>query len=193
MECFHTPTKTIEPEILKKELNISIIASIVYIILGTVITVRPQTTLFVVSTIVAVSALVYGVITTIISIANIKEEGNLTFGILLIVLGIALLIYRDSLNILISLGIGIWFISGSVNRIKLAVRTKDSTEFKWVIIFYSAIVTLLIGISFIFSPLASAINLTTVSGVLMIIYSALDIFEVIFIKRNIRAIEKVLR
>lgn len=179
-------------EIVKKELNISIISSIVYAVLGIVVVANPEVTLAVVSTIVAILSIIYGVIVSIINIANIKEGGNLILGIMLIVLGISLLIYPNSLSILISLGIGIWFISSSVNRIKFAVLLKNVQEINWLIILCSAILTLLIGISFIFIPLASAITLTTIGGILIIVYSVCDIFEVIFIKRKIDVIEKVL-
>lgn len=179
-------------KIIRKELNISIITSIVYIILGIIIISNPEATLNIVSISISALAIIYGIIITIINISNIREEGNLIFGILLIVMGIALLIYPSSLGILISLGIGIWFIASSVNRIKFAVLLKDIEELNWLVILISAILTLIIGISFIFTPLASAVTLTTISGVLMIIYSAFDIFEIIFIKKNIKIIEKAL-
>ena len=179
-------------KIIKKELNISIISSIIYIILGIIIVLNPETTLNIVSTTISVLAIIYGMIMTIINIANIREEGNLIFGILLVVMGIALLIYPNSLNVLISLGIGIWFISSSVSRIKFAVLLKDIKELNWLIVLISAIITLLIGISFIFTPLSSAVALTTASAILMIVYSIIDIFEILFIKKNIKIIEKVL-
>ena len=180
-------------EIMKKELNVSIIASIIYIILGFVIISNPQTALNIVSYTISISAIIYGIVITVINIANLKEEGNLLFGILLVVMGIALLIYPNSLNVLISLGIGIWFIASSVSRIKFATLLKDVQGINWIIILISAVITLMIGISFIFSPLASAVTLTTISGILMIAYSICDIFEIIFIKRNISDIEKALK
>ena len=179
-------------DIIKKELNISIIASVVYIILGIIIVSNPEATLNIVSITISIVAIIYGLILTIINITNLKEEGNLMFGILLIVIGIALLIYPNSLNVLISLGIGIWFIASSINRIKFAVILKDTKEFNWLVILISAIITLIIGISFIFAPLASAITLTAISGILMIVYSVCDIFEIVFIKKNIKTIEKIL-
>ena len=180
-------------EIMKRELNVSIIASIIYIILGFIVISNPIATLNIVSITISISAIVYGIVITVINIANFKQEGNLLFGILLLVMGISLLIYPSSLNVLISLGIGIWFIASSVSRIKFATLLKDVQGINWIIILISAVITLMIGISFIFTPLASAVTLTTVSGILMIVYSICDIFEIIFIKRNIKEIEKALK
>lgn len=180
-------------EIAKKELNVSIIASIIYIILGFIIISNPVTTLNIVSITVAISSIVYGIVITIINIADLKEEGNLIFGILLVVMGIALLIYPRSLNVLISLGIGIWFITSSVSRIKFAALLKNAQGVNWIILLISAVITLIIGITFIFAPLTSAVSLTVASGILMIVYSICDIFEVIFIKRNLSKIEKELQ
>lgn len=178
--------------IVKKELNISVVASLLYIALGIIVIAFPEQTLTVVSTIIAIFAIIYGIVLTIINIANIKEGRNLLLGVLLIVMGTALIIYPNSLNVLISLGIGIWFISISVSRIRFATFLREVAEINWLVVLISSIITLLIGISFIFTPLASAVALTTISGILMIIYSIVDIFEVIFIKRNIEAIEKVI-
>lgn len=176
--------------IAKKELNASVIASVIYFVLGMVIAMRPEETINLVGTIVAVLSIVYGAVISIINIANIKEQGNLTLGILLIVLGVALLIYPSSLSILISLGIGIWFISNSVNRIKFAVALKGVKGVNWKMVLALAVATMLIGVAFIFTPLASAVALTVMGGVLMMIYAACDIFGVCFIKKNIKAIEK---
>ena len=180
-------------DIIKKELNISILSSVIYIILGIIIISNPETTLNIVSTSISVLAIIYGGAITIINITKLEKEGNLIFGILLVVMGIALLIYPNSLNILISLGVGIWFISSSVSRIKLAVMLKDVKEINWLIILITSIITLLIGISFIFTPLTSAVALAIVTGILMIAYSICDIFEIIFIKKNIETIQKALK
>ena len=180
-------------KLFKKELNISMLSSLIYIVLGIVIISKPEETMSIVGKSVAILAIVYGVINTIINIVNIKEESSLLFGVFTIVMGIALLIYPNTLGILLSLGIGIWFIASSVTRLKFAVLLKDVREINWLIVLAGSIITLIIGISFIFTPLASAITLTTVSGVMMIGYSLIDIFEIIFIKRNIKAIEKVLQ
>jgi len=178
--------------ILKKELNFSIITSLVYIVLGGIIIFNPQTTLNIVGKIISVLAIVYGIIISIINIANLKEEGNLSFGILLIIMGVALLIYPNSLSILLSLGISIWVISSSVSRIKFAILIKEVKDVNWVGILVSAIITLIIGIAFIFTPLSTAVEVTIISGILMIAYALFDIFEVVSVKRNINKIEKVL-
>ena len=177
---------------LKKELNFSIIASLIYIVIGIVIVSNPETTLSIVGRIVAGLAIVYGTIISIINIANLKEEGDLSFGILLIVMGIALLIFPNSLNILFSLGVGIWFITSSVSRIKFAILIKEVKDVNWKIILVSAIITLILGICFIFTPLSTAVIVTTISGLLMVVYAIFDIFQVIFIKMNIKKIENTL-
>ncbi len=175
--------------VFKNELNISIISSIIYIILGGVIIANPEATLSIVSKVISLLLIVYGIIHTVLTITNFKEESTMVVGILTIVLGIALLIYPNSLSILISLGLGIWFISSSVNRIRLAVVVKDISEINWLVILISSIITLIIGISFVFLPLASAVALTTASGIMMIVYSVIDLFEIIMIKLHIKSIE----
>lgn len=180
-------------DILKKELNISIITSIVYIILGIVIISNPELTISIVGKTIAILSILCGIILTIINLTNIHEESSLIFGIFTLVMGIALLIYPNSLSILISLGLGIWFISSSVTRLKLAIVIKNAPEINWSIILMSSIITLMIGISFIFAPLASAVALTTVSGIMMVIYSIIDLFEIFFIKQHIDAIENALK
>lgn len=177
---------------MKKELNMSIILSIVYVILGVIIISRPETVITVIGKVVAILGIIYGIVITIMNISDLEEENTLLRGILAIVMGIALLIYPNSLSILISLGIGILFISSSVARIRFSVFLRKVPEVNWIIILVSSIITLLIGISFVFAPLASAVTLATVSGILMIVYSVIDIFEIILLKIKMKAIEKVL-
>ena len=176
--------------IIKKELNISIIASIIYIILGIIIVSNPDSTWKGIGIAVAILAIILGIIMTII---NIKLEGNSITGILLIVIGIALIIYPSSLSILIALLIGIWFISTSISRIKLSIKLRKVKEVNWLVILIVSIITLLIGISFVFAPSVAADNLAIISGILMIVYSLCDVFEALFIKKNVRAIEKALK
>ncbi len=175
--------------LFKKELNISLITSLIYIVIGIIVIARPEATLSIVSKTIALLLILYGIILTVINIRDIKEESTLLFGVLAIVMGIALLIYPNSLSILISLGLGIWFISSSVTRMKFSVLVRDIAEMNWLVILISSIITLIIGISFVFMPLASAVALTKVSGIMMIIYSVIDLFEIIMIKLHIKSIE----
>ena len=177
---------------VKKELNISIITSLIYIIIGIIVMLNPQITLSIIGTAIAILAIVCGIIVTIINVANIKNESSLLFGIFAIVMGIVLLIYPNSLTILISIGIGILFIASSVTRLKFAVMLREVKDVNSIIILISSIITLLIGISFIFTPLISAATITTLSAILMIVYSVIDIFEIVVIKKNIDKIEKVI-
>ena len=179
-------------DIVKKELNVSIVSSIIYIILGIVIVLNPEQTLKSIGIAIAWFSIIFGIIFTIINITKLKKEGSLLFGIILIVIGIALLIYPNSLNLLISLGVGIWFISSSVSRIKVAIMLKNAKEINWLIILIPAIITLTVGLAFVFAPLASAVTLAIITGVLMIVYALIDIFEIVFMKKNIKEIEKVL-
>ena len=179
-------------KVLKKELNISIITSIIYIILGIVVISNPEATINVVGKTIAILLMLHGIAIAFLSIRNLREENTLVFGIISIVMGVILLAYPSSLSILVSLGIGIWYIASSVTRIKFAVLFKDVPEMNWILVLIGAILTLIIGISFVFTPLSSAIALTTVSGIMMIVYSVIDILEIIFIKKHIKEIEKTL-
>lgn len=177
---------------LKKELNVSIIASIVYIILGVVVVCNPAATLDVVGKTIAILSIIHGIAIAFISIQDIREDNNLVFGIISIVMGVLLLVYPSSLALFISLGIGIWYIVNSVTRIRLAIMLKDVKEVNWVLLLICSILTLIIGISFLFTPLASAIALTAVSGIMMIAYSIIDIAQIIFLKKHINEIEKAM-
>ena len=180
-------------DIVKKELNFSIVSSIIYIVLGIIIIIYPEDALKSIGIAVAILAMIYGIIITVINITNLQNAGNPIFGILLIVTGAVLLMYPNSLGILLSLLVGIWFISNSVSRIKLAVMLKNVKGINWLLLLLISIITLLVGITFIFAPLASAITLAIIVGVLMIVYSVCDIVEIIFIKKNIKTIQKALK
>lgn len=179
-------------DIIKKELNISILSSIIYIILGIIIVLNPEEALEGMSIVIAALLIAFGIMFIVINFKYLKRDGNILCGILLIVMGIALAIYPKSLNVLISLGVGTWFIAVSISRIKVATWLREITEVNWLMILIPAIFTLLIGIVFIFAPLTSAVTLAIITGSLMIVYSLCDLFEVLYIKKNIRSVQKAL-
>lgn len=174
---------------LKKELNVSIIASIAYILFGIVVLANPEITLGALGMTLGIFSVIYGIVLSIIGIANIREENSLIIGILLIILGITLLVYPNSLSILISIGVGLWYIVSSVAKIKFSVFLKEIPGTNWLLILIGSILTLFLGITFIFTPQISAVALTQVTGILMIVYSIIDIIEIITVKKHISEIE----
>ena len=132
------------------------------------------------------------IVITFINIKNLKNENTLIFGVLSIMIGIMLLAYPSSLNILISLSVGMWYVVSSATRMKFAVLLRKVPEINWILILIGSALTLIIGLTFIFTPLISAVALTEVSGIMMIVYSIIDIIEILFIKKHIKAVEKVL-
>ncbi|MBR1883969.1 MAG: DUF308 domain-containing protein [Clostridia bacterium] len=179
--------------VIKKELNISIITSIIYVVLGIAIIVNPETMLSIAGITIAILSIIYGIISIIINVRDIKSESSLVFGIISIVIGIVFLVYPDSLSFLISIGLGIWFIASSTTRIKFAILLKAVPTMNWALVLIGAIITLGIGVSFIFAPLASAVALTTITGVLMLVYSVIDLMEIIVIKMHIKDAEGVIK
>lgn len=177
---------------LKNELNISIFSSIIYIILGIIIIANPVTTLAVVGYMLAIFSIVIGIAMIIINIGRIKEENNLLLGVLLLLMGTILLIYPGSFGVYISLVVGVWYIASSVTKIKLYANLKDVPGVNFILILIGSILTLILGVMFICTPLLSAVTLTMVSGIMMIIYAIIDIIEVITIKKHLKEIEKAI-
>jgi uncharacterized membrane protein HdeD (DUF308 family) len=179
-------------KVIKKELNFSIVTSVIFVVLGMLLMFYPDRILGNVAFVIAILALAYGFIITAINFSELSSGGNPMLGVLLIISGIALLMYPKSLGVLVAMVVGIWFISDSVNRIKIAVILRDAKEPSWLLLFLVSVVSLIAGITFIFAPLESAIALTMLVGALMVFYSLFDIFGSVLIRRNFDAIEKAL-
>src|SRR5574344_1891929 len=171
---------------------LSIIVCILFGIIGIMLIAYPDISIKVISYLVAASLLAAG-ITLIVSYSNSYFLVNfLPAGILSILLGIIILIYPNSLAMVIPIVIGIWMITSAVINMQVSLSLKKVGYQNWIFPVIMAVITILCGLLIIVNPSTGAIALTEFSGIMLIIYAVSDIIDLLIFKSNINDITKML-
>ncbi len=180
---------------MKKSMNrtlwISIISSIIFILLGIILVSHPETSLVIMSYTVCILLGANGVYQLIMGYTNTSLSlfDGFSGGILSIILGILILIKPNTLSIVIPIAIGLWFIISSSYKLRIALALRSIKESIWFLLFVMALLMMVCGIILIFNPLSGMTAITITMGVLIIIYSLIDIVEAIMIKKNMKLLD----
>lgn len=175
-------------KIMKKTGWGSLLTSIIFAILGIVLIVNPQGTLKVV-------AYVFGAIFMLIGIYKIISyfvakgkydffNYDLAFGIIAIIIGLATIVYMKQIGTVLRVIIGIWIIYSAIIRINLSAKLKMVDSRMWASCLILAILMLIAGLYILFTPNTILVTI----GIVILIYSILDIMESIIFLVNIKNI-----
>ena len=180
---------------MKKSMNrtlwISIISSIIFILLGVILVSHPETSLVIMSYTVCILLGANGVYQLIMGYTNTSLSlfDGFSGGILSIILGLLILIKPDTLSIVIPIAIGLWFIISSSYKLRIALILRSINESIWLLLFVMAILMMVCGVILIFNPVSGMVAITRMIGILIMIYSAIDIVEALMIKKNMKLLD----
>lgn len=181
---------------IKNYINLSIITSILFALLGIIIFLFPKTMLNIFSYIVALIAIMLGIYLIILEIKtknNIFVIGSSLFGSLLLVLGLIIITHPNSFAIIIPLGLGIWFITSSVVKFRFSLVLQKELKGLWLSTLIMTILSIMCGIIFIINPIKSSVIITSSFGLIIIIYAIIQICQMIIFKTNIKKISKIIK
>jgi len=174
-------------EILKKSGYISLLSSLVFLLLGVILVNHPDDTIRVVSYVLGGLFIVFG-LARMFSYFKSPKEGfeyydfNLTIGSLCTIIGLVILVFGNAIATIIGFIIGIWIVLNAINRINASFRLKDQKIKYWYLPLTIAILILIAGFYIVFSP--NLIPMTL--GVIVIVYSIMDIVQNIIFMINMR-------
>ncbi len=178
---------------LKRIYRMSLITSIVLFIFGLLLILNAEGFIKSVSTIIGIILLLIGMF-PVVDYFRYKKDGffpliSLISGIFSIVCGLMLLINNSLLLFLIPIVIGVWMIINGVNKIQIAFNVRDKNEKSWIITFIFSILIIILGAYFIINPISGAKIVTNTLGIIICIYSLIDIIDCIIIKVKIKNFE----
>ena len=147
---------------------------------------------------------VLGIITGIVFLINglniiikyFKRDGaklyayNLIFGIVLTILGIVIMLVPSSVATFITVCLGIYLITIGANKITYGIWFKIGNDKSWLLTVTIGIMLILFGFLVIANPF-SALTLTKLVGIFLIISSILDITDTIMLKRRADKITQI--
>ena len=174
-------------ELLKKSGWMSITESIVFAVLGLILVLRPYEIMSIIAYIIGAIFIVIGTI----KIINYAQEGgktdlynyDLIYGIMAAVIGLLVIIYKDSISQIFGIIIGLWIIYSSVVRFSSAIKLKKSNNNLGT---YSLVIAIIMFLCGLFVTLSSGAIIVTVIGAIMIVYGILDIAENIILINSVK-------
>ena len=173
-------------KVLKKTGWASIVESVVFAILGSVLVAKPEGTLKFVSTVLGIVFIIMGISKIVKYIANKGKNDyfnyDLVYGLTTIVIGLVVMFYMDIIGSILRIIIGIWIVYTSFVRFNSAIQIKNINNTACVIGMILAVLMFACGL---FILLNSGAIIATI-GAVMIAYSVIDIIEDIIFMRNIK-------
>lgn len=175
-------------KIFKKTGWISILEAVIFAILGAIMVWKPEGTVRTISYILGLIFIIIG-ICKIINYFSAKGKYDfynydLIYGLMACVLGIVTIMYSNTIGAIFRIIIGIWIIYSSFIRMSLSFKLKALKLDIWVYSLILAIVMLVCGL---YVTMNAGAIVTTI-GIMLIVYSVIDIIEDIIFMRNVKEI-----
>ena len=175
---------------VKKSLNIitwgAIVLDLLYIFFGAFLISNPNMGTKAALVIVGIILVITGIFSISKYIMNNYKIFlfELIYGILCIAFGILCLVNPFGVANFISIMVGIWLIITSILKGVIAIEFKMHNEGTWLINLAMSILVIVIGVILIVNPFVNYIIITTYVGVMIVVYSCIDILnQCIFMKR----------
>lgn len=164
--------------------TLSLIYSILYFILGAIIFTKPEIIILFISYVIGGIFIIIGIFKCIKNYLDIKKDNNISSkemitGIILVILGSVFILLAGVIEALVRLIIGGWILFSGINRLINSLNIKNKTKTKIIYIILSFII---IGVG-LYTILESNLAFKTI-GLLLIIYSIIEIIGYIFNKKD---------
>ena len=167
--------------ILKKMGWTSMLESILFFIIGIVLICKPDGTINLISKILGIMFTIIGIM-NVINFIKTKDNVILMCAIMFIVMGIVAFFYMNVINAIFRIIIGAWIIYTGIIRLMTSFDLKKIDSRLGICGIVLAVIMLCCGIYTILN--ANAIVVTI--GVIMVIYSIIDLVENIIFTKNIK-------
>ena len=102
-------------------------------------------------------------------------------GLLTIITGIMLMIYRSDIISIFPIILGIWIIVSNLFKLQLSINLSLVLENNCALLILLAILMMVIGVLLIINPFASFMTITVMAGVFLLITEVINLIESIYV------------
>ncbi len=182
---------------IKRTFNTNLVISFFFVVIGLFLFIKPDTTISVISYSIGGILLASGLYScykyfSVQSIGNVFNF-ELVYGVLLSLGGIFLIFNPHALASLFPIILGLWIIVNSVTKFQYALVLKRVKNEDWVYTCLISVLTLIWGIVLLYNPFESALLITQIIGIFIIVYAVLDIVDNFIIRKNLKDILDVFK
>ena len=156
----------------------SIILNGLFLLFGILVYSNPRVSLELLGTFLGVYFIIFGVYAIFEFIArdnNPLYGLNILWGILAVIIGLLAIINPFGISTILTFTLGIYLIIISISKIIDAFKLRKYKYDGWALILVISIILLIFGIFIIINPIISAMEITEVTGIFIILASILEI------------------
>lgn len=182
--------------LMKKMFKSSLLNSIMLVVLGFLLIFESEATIVSISYIIGAIIIVLGVVAGLKYVKNInnnsRNELDIVYGIVSIVLGVVIIKNPHAIASIIPFIVGIIIIINSAAKLQYSIEMKNNSNSLWKTTMIISLITTICGIILIFNPFSGAVLITRVVGILILIYAVLDIASTLTIKNTFNQIHEAI-
>lgn len=183
-------------EYLKDRMNklfaTSLISSIVMLVLGILLLVKPDFIINIVSTIIGLAILVPGIV-SLVDYFKTKYNANLVIGVIACIIGIIFIFNSKFVSSILPFVLGIYFIINGISKLQYGIELRKNQVVNYMASIITSILMLVCGVLLIINPFGGALAITQVLGIFMLVYAILDIYNAIMIRKEVKETVKVIK
>jgi len=176
--------------LFKKTGYITIFVSLIFLILGILLICYSDSVVAVISYVIGGIFVGIGTIKLVTYFTDKASRElfsyNLAGGIVAVIFGICIIAFAQTIVVFFRIIISIWIIYSGIVRLNLALELKKANANVWKYVMLMAVIMLLIGLLIMFYEGM----ITTAIGIIMVVYSVLDIIEGVIYTRNVHKLFK---
>ena len=177
---------------LNKYLNSGIILTIVFLLVGGILIVKPDISFNIISYLIGASLIVSGIYLFIVDSKTKNIFINVfLYAILLTLIGILIILNPITLKVILPIFLGLWFLISGIFKIRLDIYMKDEPYF--ILSLITNIITVICGVILLINPVESVSAITISLGIIIVVSSISSLIDIIIFKKNINSVVKYLK
>ena len=177
---------------LNKYLNSGIILTIVFLLVGGILIVKPDISFNIISYLIGASLIVSGIYLFIIDSKTKNIFINVfLYAILLTLIGMLIILNPITLKVILPIFLGLWFLISGIFKIRLDIYMKDEPYF--ILSLITNIITVICGVILLINPVESVSAITISLGIIIVVSSISSLIDIIIFKKNINSVVKYLK
>lgn len=169
---------------IKKYGKNSLVISLVFAIISIFLIAKPTESLQFIIIVVGCILILTGLFHTISYFTSSKDLSiinlGLIQGVLCLIFGIVTVFNSDVVGGFLPFLIGAWIIIESILKIQFTFNIRNISISRWRFMLLLSLLTLIIGIIILFNPFKTAVMVTRIYGIFLLIAEVLNIFESIY-------------
>lgn len=174
----------------------SIILNVLFLIFGFILYMNPRTSLEALGVFLGIYLVIFGIFSIVEYLSKEVKPLyglNLIWGIIAIIIGLFAIINPLKLSTILTLALGIYLIVLAISKTIEAFKLKKLKYDGWLLMLVIAIILLVFSTFIIINPIISAMEITEVAGIFIMLASILEICNAIMLYTKAKDILKLLK